>query len=213
MTPPRAGDEPFGNFEHDVADESVGHDHVGGVGEHVFAFDVADEIHGRGIEAVSRLRSSADCLWCALRRRKELRRADSRSSRRRARTPRPSCRIVRAIPGGSRRSHPHRASRSGRRSAGSTVAIAGRAMPSIVRNRISAIARNAPLLPAETTASACFVAHDIDRDAQDWFARDCARLATRVDPSARVGRVNDVNALGTPGPSAADEFALRRPRG
>ena len=39
-------------------------------------------------------------------------------------------------------------------SAGQTVAIAGREMPSIVRSLISAMARNAPLLPAETTASA-----------------------------------------------------------
>ena len=39
-------------------------------------------------------------------------------------------------------------------SAGQTVAIAGREMPSIVRSLINAIARNAPLLPAETTASA-----------------------------------------------------------
>src|SRR5579875_1531465 len=38
--------------------------------------------------------------------------------------------------------------------AGKTAAIAGRAIPSIVRRRISAIARNAPLFPAETTASA-----------------------------------------------------------
>src|SRR5579875_3322360 len=37
---------------------------------------------------------------------------------------------------------------------GSTAPIAGRAMPAIVRKRISATARNAPLFPAETTASA-----------------------------------------------------------
>ena len=39
-------------------------------------------------------------------------------------------------------------------SAGQTVAIAGREIPSIVRSLMSAIARNAPLFPAETTASA-----------------------------------------------------------
>src|SRR5947209_12215969 len=91
---------------------------------------------------------------------------------------------------------------------GSTAPIAGRATPGIVRSRISAMARNAPLLPADTTAAA---RPSRTRSTASPSEVPCD-LRTACEAAASIGTAPSEWTISTPGsPRNSGSRRLRSP--